>query len=669
LLVEGKATGVRIDHPDGLLDPAAYFARLQQAYVLRLCQRLLTAQAADQDASALATHYLETYASQPRRPEARPLYIVVEKILEGHEDLPETWPVDGTSGYDFLNQLNGVFVDSQNAQAFADLYGGFTGEQTPFADTLYAAKKGILETSLSSDLAQLGRQLVRLAETHWVWRDYTYKACTEALADIIACFPVYRTYVGLSEQQVGDRDRLVIEAAVAEAQRQHPTSRAELFDMLRDVLVLRYPEHSGEAERQMQRDFLMKFQQITGPVMAKGLEDTTFYRYTPLLSLNDVGGDPSHFGLSVEAFHQHNIDRLRQWPASLLATSTHDTKRSEDIRARLNVLSEMPEAWQACLTRWHAMNQGHRSCVDGRLVPGLQEEYFLYQTLLGAWPLEPLGGAAMDTFRQRIQAYMGKALREAKVHSTWTDPDTAYEAAVEQFVERLLDPAQSQAFLSDFQALQHLLAEYGMWNALSQSLLKITVPGVPDFYQGCDLWDLSLVDPDNRRPVDYAHRQALLEQLHQRVQEPGAERLALVRELVEHRRDGRIKLYTIWQGLTLRRAHPSIFLEGAYEPLEVIGSKREHLCAFARVHAAGTLLVLVPRLLTRLLPDGREVPVGAAVWQDTHVVLPEALGRARFEHRLTAQTFYPEPARKPYTLSVASVLEAVPVALLTHLAS
>jgi (1->4)-alpha-D-glucan 1-alpha-D-glucosylmutase len=455
---------------------------------------------------------------------------------------------------------------------------------------------------------------------------------------------------------------------MAQAQRYHPTSRADIFEMLHDVLTLRYPEYSDDAARQMQHDFVIKFQQLTGPVMAKGLEDTTFYRYTPLISLNDVGGDPGQFGLSVEAFHQHNLERWRQWPASLLATSTHDTKRSEDVRARLNVLSEIPEQWQSYLERWHTMNRKHRSCIDGRPVPSPQEEYFLYQTLLGAWPLDTPAGAAMETFRQRIQAYMRKALREAKVHTTWIDPHTAYEEAMDRFIQGLLDTTMSQAFLHDFQRLQRPVAAYGMWNALAQTLLKLTVPGVPDVYQGCELWEFSLVDPDNRLPVDYAHRQALLQSLQARLQGAGAERLALVRELLQSRQDGRIKLYVTWQGLSLRRAYASVFLQGTYVPLEVVGRQRHHLCAFARVHQGDTVLVLVPRLLTRLLPDADEIPVGPTVWEDTRVVLPETLGHVSLEHRLTAQTFHPEPFQAHHTLLVASVLEALPVALLTHLA-
>jgi (1->4)-alpha-D-glucan 1-alpha-D-glucosylmutase len=673
LLEEGKVTGVRIDHPDGLFDPLGYFQRLQQAYVLRYCRRLLATRQVeagtddDTDAETLAARFVAQYSSQLSTSEARPLYVVVEKILQANENLPQDWPVHGTTGYDFLNQLNGLFVDGANARTFHELYTGFVGEPTTYADILYTAKKLIMQTSLASELETLGEQLVHLAETNWYWRDFPRTLLTEALQEAIACFPVYRTYIRSGNDQVSPSDHQVINTAVNLARSRNSMIDPAVFEMLHTILLLCASESSSEADRQAQRLFVQKFQQLTGPVMAKGLEDTALYRYTPLISLNDVGGDPDQFGIPVEAFHQRNAARQRHWPYTLLATSTHDTKRSEDVRARLNVLSEIPQRWRDCLWRWHHLNQRHKPQVNGQPAPSCQEEYLLYQTLLGAWPLESCTAEDMASFGERIQAYMRKALREAKVHTTWIDPHHAYETAVDRFIEALLDESLSATFLEDFRTLQQVVAHHGMWNALAQTLLKIAAPGVPDIYQGCELWDFSLVDPDNRRPVDYAHRQAILQALQQRCQGTAAERLELVRELLRTRHDGRIKLYVIWQALTLRRARAQVFLEGDYLPLEVQGSKREHLCAFARVYGDEVVVVLAPRLLTRLLPQVHDVPLGQAVWGESHVVLPETLAGSAYGQLFTGETITPARINDQTVLSLATVFATFPIAMLQRL--
>lgn len=514
LVIAGHVTGLRIDHPDGLCDPLGYLQQLQRAFVRRRCQNIVARLAPGDDAEQLVESLLTQYehdsnAHEPRAV-SRPLYVVVEKILEGHERLPASWPVHGTTGYAFLNQLNGLFVDSANAGALQECYADFLGHDDAFADILYTTKKLIMETSMASEVVALGVKLDGVSETNRSWRDFTRTGLTEALREVIACFPVYRTYVRQQQAAVSAADRAVIDTAIAQARRRNPAMPAAVFDFLHDLLLLHFPAQSTDAERHMQLRFVQAFQQVTGPVMAKGLEDTAFYRYTPLASLNEVGGDLRQFGTSVAAFHQQNLARLASWPTTLLATSTHDTKRSEDVRARLNVLSEIPQAWHEHLWRWHRLNRPHQRDVDGQAAPSRQEEYLLYQTLLGAWPLAPCTAESRDNFRQRIQAYMRQALREAKVHTSWINPHAAYEQAMAHFVDALLDETRSQAFLADFATFQQTVAECGMWNALSQTLLKLTVPGVPDVYQGCELWDLSLVDPDNRRVVDYAHRQRLL---------------------------------------------------------------------------------------------------------------------------------------------------------------
>lgn len=667
-LEAGMVTGVRIDHPDGLFDPDDYFRTLQRAYVQRCRQRFLADESEVNDTpglrGALMTHFEAAASQQPRALSSRPLYVVVEKILEADEQLPETWPVDGTTGYDFLNQLNGLFVDSHNAAALREFYADFVGTPDTLADTLYATKKQIMQTAMASELAALGVQLDCLSETHRHWRDFTRPGLTEALQEIIACFPVYRTYIRSDQDTVRASDRAVIEVAVTAAQQRNPAMNAAVFAFVHDVLLLQYPEDSTEAERQQQLQFVRKFQQVTGPVMAKGLEDTAFYRYTPLVSLNEVGGNPDHFGISAQAFHRQNLMRRTHWPGSLLATSTHDTKRSEDVRARLNVLSEIPQQWRDAVWHWHRLNQPHKTEVDGRLVPSRQEEYLLYQTLLGTYPLAPLNSQGLTHFCGRIQAYMGKALREAKVNTSWHNPHNAYEAAVNEFVRVLLDETRSGPFLEHFRKMQQQVADAGIWNALAQTLLKLTSPGVPDVYQGCEVWDFSLVDPDNRRPVDYTFRHQLLSELQRRCRTSNADRLGLVRELLHARHDGRIKLYVTWQALTFRHDWKPVFLEGDYRPLEVEGSKQRHVCAFARAHGDDVVIVLVPRLVAGLLEPGHNMPLGQAVWGDTRVVVPDTLAGTAYRQVFTGKTVYSERVNGQIALHLAEVLTDFPVSIL-----
>jgi (1->4)-alpha-D-glucan 1-alpha-D-glucosylmutase len=672
LLEQGQVTGIRVDHSDGLWDPLGYFQGLQQAVVRRRCQRLLQARQVEAqayqhlDAETLADLYMAEGRHPFQGSDAWPLYVVVEKILEGHERLPEDWPVHGTTGYDFLNHLNGLFVDGAHADVFQDLYADFVGEHVAFADMLYTTNKLIMRTSLASELESLAEQLERLAEASRYWRDISRPDLTWAIREVVACFPVYRTYTRADHGNVNPADRAVIETAVTQARRRNPHLNAMGFDMLQDVLMLQAPRDEGSTP-QAWLQFVQRFQQMTGPVRAKGLEDTAFYRYTPLVSLNEVGGDPDQFGIPVETFHQHNVTRQQRWPCTLLATSTHDTKRSEDVRARLNVLSELPQQWRDHLWRWQRLNEPHKSEVNGQLVPSPQEEYVLYQTLLGAWPLEPYTAEDMGRFRERIQAYMRKALREAKAHTTWTDSRQVYEEAVDRFIVALLDDQVSSAFLDDFRTLQQTIAHYGMWNALAQTVLKITSPGVPDIYRGCELWDLSLVDPDNRRPVDYALRQQLLAELQQRCQGAHAERLELVRELLRTRYDGRIKLYVTWQALTCRRERASVFLEGEYVPLDVEGRKREHLCAFARVHQNDVVLVFAPRLVAGLLPSADHMPLGQPVWNETRVIVPDRLAGTAYRHRFTGEIVYPEQVNGHSVLSLATVFAEFPIAILQRI--
>ena len=615
LLAEGKVTGLRIDHVDGLYDPAAYLRRLQQAAALALRSGISPevpsrVSRTDQLAKQLP---LES-ASLPAD---LPCYVVVEKILGPGEQLHEEWPVHGTSGYDFLAALNGLFIDQANARSFTDLYARFTRARLDFPELMYESKKLIMFVSLSSEMNMLAHHLDRLSERNRHSRDFTLNSLTHALREIIACFPVYRTYI--NGTGVANRDRDMIELAVARAKRKNPVTDASVFNYVRDVLLLKCPDSTSEADREAHRAFVLKFQQYTSPVMAKGVEDTAFYRYNRLVSLNEVGGTPEQFGTSLATFHEQNQHRAQRWPYALLATTTHDTKRSEDVRARINVLSEIPEEWRVALRRWSKLNKKNKLLVDSQPVPDRNEEYLLYQTLLGVWPFTPLRVEDSAVFKRRIQDYMRKATKEAKVNTSWINPNQAYDDAVQEFVSAVIDNFVS---LADFQELRRKVAHYGMYNSLSQTLLKLTAPGVPDLYQGNEIWDFSLVDPDNRRPVDYDRRRHLLSALQQQVCATGPNLVSLARALFETREDGRIKLYVTHRALSYRREYPDLFLAGSYIPLESVGSRHDHICAFVRQYNQQLIITLVPRFLTRLVPDLHTLPVGLEVWGDSQLVLP-----------------------------------------------
>jgi len=582
---EGKVTGLRVDHIDGLYDPLEYLRRLQ---------------------SRLG-------AGKPGKGTPG-FYVIVEKILGGDEQLPEDWPVCGTTGYDFLNALNAVFVDAKRLDALDVTYRRFTGSRLDFRNVVYESKKRVMHELFAGELRTLGHRLGRLAQEHRD-RGLRPEELAEALLEVTACLPVYRTYVRGFE--VSPRDRFYIEGALEDVCRRNPGVSVSALDFVRRVLLLDLPAPSGRQQREDCLRFVMRWQQFTGSVMAKGLEDTALYRYNRLISLNEVGSGPEGAdpSASVERFHQYNRRRLGRWPYSMSATSTHDTKRSEDVRARLNVLSELPRAWARSLNRWSRMNREKKNLVNGRLVPDPNEEGLLYQTLLGAWPLE---AEEVPEFRRRLQAYMIKAAREAKVHTSWLHPDEAYEDALMSFVEACLDTSRPNQFLDDFLRLQGSIAYYGALNSLAQALLKITSPGVPDFYQSTELWDFSLVDPDNRRPVDFGKRAQLLEELKR--QEAG-DLVCLSRELLGCWQDGRVKMHLMSTALDFRRAHARLFEAGDYLPLSTSGQTAEHVVAFARRKGDKWAVVAVPRLIAGLSAPGRP-PLGRRVWKDGVLNLP-----------------------------------------------
>jgi (1->4)-alpha-D-glucan 1-alpha-D-glucosylmutase len=658
LLAEDRLDGLRIDHPDGLYDPGQYFWRLQEKYLLAKARK---AAETSPDRNGHSMQQLETalrqqfraLLSQPSDDPCRwPLYVAAEKILGLGEPLPADWPVYGTSGYDFVNELNALFVDSANADAFSRFYHSWIGDETRWPDLVYQKKMLTLKIGLASELHALARQLDRIAQKHRKSRDFTFDNLRRALQETIACFPVYRAYV--TDEGMGERDRQQVEIAIAAAREKNSMLSPRLFDFLRYALLLKSPPSFSDEDREELRRFVGKFQQVTAPVTAKGIEDTAFYVYNRLVSLNEVGGDPSRFGQNPEALHAWFADRQKHWPYAMSPLSTHDTKRSEDVRARINVLSEMPNEWREAVGRWSKINEPHLKASGGALHPDLNTAYLLYQTLIGAWPLGTPSAEEHAEFVKRIQQYMEKAIHEAKVHTSWLFPNAEYDEAVREYVEGVLDREANKAFSDDFVPFQARISQLGMINSLAQTLVRIAAPGVPDTYQGTEFWDLSLVDPDNRRPVDYEKRRASLTELKTAAEKDAS---SLSKQLLETRDDGRIKLYLTWKAMQTRHDHEGLFTHGEYVPIAVKGSRAEHVFAFARRHGEARALVVIPRLVAKLLGDRQGMPVGPEVWGDTQLDLSGIEGTWR--NVLTGEKLAPEGN----SLAAASVFSTLPIAL------
>lgn len=636
LVADGAVDGLRIDHPDGLYDPRQYFQRLQQraAEVLR--------------------------RPPPADDAQLPLYVVAEKILAGYEFLPNDWPVHGTTGYDFANQLNGLFVRPETERRMLAIFSRYEGRRD-FDDLLYERKKLIIRVQLSSELTVLTNLLNTISEQDRHTRDFTRSGLRDALTEIVACFPVYRTYI--NADGVSAEDRRYIEWAVAQAKKRSPAADVSIFDFVSDVLLL---EEGNSQARALH--FVMKFQQYTAPVTAKALEDTVFYNYNPLLSLNEVGGDPRRFGVTVKAFHHLNQERQRHWPHAMIATSTHDSKRSEDVRARLNLLSEIPREWNTHVTRWFRLNRTKRHEWDGGIAPAPGDEYFLYQTLLGVWPLQPLTEDGLAVLRERLQNYSIKAMREAKTHTSWVNPNSDYEHGVRQFLDALLAPGDNNAFLADFLPFQQRVSKFALYSSLSQVLLKCTSPGVPDIYQGQELWDFSLVDPDNRRPVDYPRRAALLDVLKRDLAEDHPELAPRARLLLEDIADGLPKLYVTWRCLNLRRRFGALFRHGEYLPLAVRGSRQDFICAQAWRHEGRLIIAAAPRWFGSLMREGIDTPLGETAWGDTLIYLPPDAALSEFVNLFTGEvirsTACAETEACTEALQAAAVFGRFPVALL-----
>ena len=624
LVSAGAVTGLRIDHPDGLYLPREYFEKLQQR-----CAKALG-------------------IGLPQ--DGRAIYMLAEKILTASEALRKDWLMHGTTGYDFANQVTQLLVDSSAETEITKTFHRFIGHSMPFGHLLYAKKLQVMKLALANDVDVLSNMLDRLSEQNRWYRDFTLESLSRAVRETIACFPVYRTYL-TPGQPVSEEDRQIVERAITAAKRRNPAMEESIFNFLRDVLLFRFPPNLDDAGRTAHTHFVLKFQQTTGPVMAKGLEDTVFYIYNRLAALNEVGGEPQQFGLTAEAFHERNIDRQRNWPATLLATSTHDTKRSEDVRARMVAISEIPELWRRSLQRWRVANHRWKRTINDVEAPDANEEYLLYQTLLGTWPIEANGEpqpASTPEYIERIQRYMAKALHEAKINTSWIQPNEEWDAAMRDFVANILDSSPRNKFLPIFLPVAQEIARLGAINSLTQTLLKLTSPGVPDVYQGNEIWDYSLVDPDNRRRVDYNRRREMLETLS----------TATPHELLQTWPDGRIKMFLTQRVLRFHREHADLFQHGEYLPLRASGTFAECCVSFTRQLADKWILVIVPRLSSRVgFP-----PIGEA-WKDTAIQLPEALPVAQAHDLFTCR---PVPLQDRQ-VKLADPLSIVPFAVITDL--
>ncbi len=630
LLNMGIVQGLRIDHPDGLWNPAGYFSRLRKS------QTKLPLYSSE-NGSLLAE---------------RQIYVIAEKILDSDEEIPSEWDIDGTTGYDFANEVNGIFVKTDNGKKFDRIYENFTGETKSYKDIAFESKMLFLEQYMRPDT----NRLVRLALEKY--SDSSNSATVESLDDAIktcvACFPVYRSYVNDADP-ISKRDRAYLNHCINEAKRRNKKLDVGCLDLMKELLLGEKPEPGSRFDP----TFVMRFQQLCSAVQAKGIEDTAFYRYVRLVSLNEVGGDPSKFGIRLNEFHRKNRRRVTDFPHSMLGTSTHDTKRSEDVRARINVISEFPSEWSKHIAKWHDINANLRQSN----YPSANDEYVLYQTILGAWPINESKFPSKE-FVERIVGYMLKASREAKLDTNWSYPNTEYEEALERFARKVLNRENSQ-FLSDFASFRNKIDLLGRYNSISQLVLKLTCPGVPDIYQGNEIWDYSVVDPDNRRQVDYDKRKKTMQRMHDRMNEQQS-LVRTAKEILKHSDDGMIKMFIIYRILNFRLKNRDLFNIGWYIPLYAVGQRMDNICSFMRALNDQKIIVAVSRFFSELteIDSGRRFTFSARKFAGTSLSVPERFASKKYLNLLTNETVTSERAGRVSRLLLKKVFQTLPVAVL-----
>jgi len=635
MIRQNKVDGFRIDHIDGLADPLEYLQRLQQT-------RAITD---DEDSNALN------------------IYTIVEKITSGTESLPSDWPTAGTTGYDFLNAVNTLFVDAAGSRDLEASYREFTGIRSSFTETWSVRKRQVLEELFAADVRMLSSRLGRLAVLSRVGRDIPMRELVRGLKEVTASLPIYRTYC--RDLHLSQTDREYLQRAFRFARERAPVSAVSdaAFDFLRQVFLLE-PSVDLPQHKEVWLDLLIRWQQFTGAVMAKGLEDTAFFVHHGLISLNEVGCNPlrKEIRFGISAFHDYNEKTFRKYPFTLNATSTHDTKWSEDVRARINVLSETPAEWKNRLAHWVELNQPKKKSLEGRIVPSPNEEVLLYQSMLGVWPLqENWEPEVRARLRERIETFILKAAREAKTHSSWVSPNETHENALREFISAIFDSPAEDPFVVDFRGFLDSIARCGACNEFSQVLLKITSPGVPDLYQGNELWNEQLTDPDNRTPVDFDQRVKILEEMTRTSSTPCISACA---EMLNNWRDGRLKLYLTKEALHFRRSHRELFLRGQYLPLESGGDHRESVCCFARHFEDEWSITVVPRMV-RKVGGETAFPLGESVWGKSAIVLPGS-SPINWINVFTGESLSASVSRRKKRLPLGEIFSNLPFALLKH---
>ncbi len=639
LIEQEKIDGLRIDHPDGLLDPGEYFKKLQAEAGKRLGIRY------------------DLSEEEPLGSDKLPIYVVAEKILAPFEKLPENWAVSGTVGYEFLNQVCNLFVDKRNSRKFSRIYQRFIGKSENFSELITESKKLIMKTSLTGELSTLSNYLNRISEKYYSTRDYTLNSLRDALTEIIACFPIYRTYI--SGENCSGKAVNYIKWAIGLAKKRTMHTDPSIFDFIESILLAELEEDKNSPAYQDILDFAMKFQQYTAPLMAKGLEDTSFYRFNKLIALNEVGGEPSHFGISTNDFHNENIKRLDRTPHGFLTTSTHDTKRSEDVRMRICVLSEIPEKWMVKVNRFSRLNKSRKPKIENILTPDRNDEYLFYQTLIGIWSYKTPDENEKEELIQILENYMIKALREAKVHTSWVNINEQYEKATCEFIRKILSSPENHPFWREFLPFQKEIARAGFLNSIFQCALKLTCPGVPDIYQGSELYKFALVDPDNRKPVNYVESGQKLEEIKHLINPDVPEEFNIQQEILPLE-SGKMKLFLTASILNFRQKHQDIFRRGNYLPLQTKGVRERNLVTFAREFEQEAVIVVVPRLIYNAISEESPIPLGENVWQDTGVILPDKYSNCIWKDILTAQEF----ESRESVLYAGKILNTLPVAVL-----
>lgn len=610
LLKEDVFHGLRIDHVDGLYDPAQYLTRLKER--------------------------------------TKNTYVIVEKILELSEELPH-WPVEGTSGYEFMNYVNGLFIKRDNENFLTKIYTNFTQFIVPFEQLMFSKKRLIITARMAGDVERLAFLIEEISSRDRFGIDITMHGIKRALEEVLTYFPVYRTYI--NKEDFSEQDKRIINEVFESVREENPRFENEYNYIYK--LLMRQLDFLDEDQEERTIDFIMKFQQLTGPLMAKGFEDTALYIYNRLLSLNEVGGNPDKFGFSDDEFHLFNLRRFEYWNKTMNASSTHDTKRGEDVRARINVLSEIPHDWEEKVTKWNELNRKYKTLLGKNNFPDRNDEYFLYQTLIGSFPFEE---DEYESYIKRIQEYAVKAVREAKIYTAWIKPNEKYEKAYTDFIANILDNNEQNEFLKDFREFNRGVSFYGMLNSLSQLIIKITSPGIPDFYQGTELWDLSLVDPDNRRPVDYNKRLNYLEKIKNL---NTSKTIHLIQELFAHYTTGEIKLFTLYRSLDFRNKNKELFINGDYKNIKIEGEFTSNLFGFSRTLNNKTVIVLVPRFFTEITQPFK-IPAGENFWDNTFVI-PTAANK-KWINCLTGEELKSSSGR----LSLKEIFHIFPYALLTN---